>query len=247
MTLPLYPGTPGALTPPGLAGLGYSVKWSPTFFNQSQKAVNGASIDIGLSPYPLHNFELTYNFLRDSQYLYPPGSFPAANQYEFKVLMGFFLQMGGSLGRFLFDFIDDDAYVATGGASSPPSQPLCTTANGDGTTTVFTIARPMGVWLSLANNYLGIAEPVGYVNTLTAVYWNTSLQGGGTYTIDKTIPGNQKITFTGGAPPNNAIITISMTYYYYCKFADDTMTFEKFVNLLWSGQSVKIQSCRAGA
>jgi hypothetical protein len=218
MTLPVFPL---AAT---LPGLGYSVKWSPVFFNQSFKAMNGASIDIGLSPYPLHNFELTFNFLRD-----------APSYTERQILMGFFAMVNGPLGRFLFYNVDDGTVTAT---STGYGQTL---QLGDGLTTTFTIGRSLG-----AGAYIAPPEPVGYVFPVSAVYWNGVLQSSGSYTVTTTALGAQAITFSG-APPSNTVIGITMVFYYYCKFADDTMTFDKFVDMIWSCQSVKIQSCPFGA
>ena len=38
-------GGPLTSTQVGLPGLGYNFKWQPVFFNQSQKALSGASIE----------------------------------------------------------------------------------------------------------------------------------------------------------------------------------------------------------
>jgi len=38
-----------------------------------------------------------------------------------------------------------------------------------------------------------------------------------------------------------------MSYYYYCKLANNSNTFEKFMERLWSLNKVSIHSCRPGA
>src|SRR5579864_8129003 len=118
MTLPKYPTSSAASSP----GLAINVKWSPVFFNQSYKALSGASIDIGLSAFPLHNFELSYNFLRGKQ--------PSFG--ELQELMGFYASMSGQNGRFLFDWPDDDVVVG---------QFLGT---GDGVNNTFLLTRQLG-------------------------------------------------------------------------------------------------------
>ena len=113
MMLPVYPDASV------LPGLGWSQKWSPEFFNmKTETTATGADIDLALAQYPLHNFELTYDFLRDKW-------FWSSASLEFKTMMGFFLMMSGSVGRFLFRNTDDHFVAA---------QAIGT---GDGTTVTF--------------------------------------------------------------------------------------------------------------
>jgi uncharacterized protein (TIGR02217 family) len=223
MTLPLFP-LPIGLGPGGST----YVKWSPVFFNQSQKTVSGASIDVALASTPLHNFEFVYGFLRDQGLL---GA-PTFTGSEFKAVMGFFLSTGGSLGRFRFTNPDDNTVLA---------QPIGT---GDGVTDVFTIVRTYG-----DPSVAVYTEPVGWTHTTGTlnVYYNGGLRANGTdYVIDNSFPGSSRLSCM--TTPNLASpITIDMTYDYYCKFTDDTMTHEKFISQLWTIGSVKIQSCRVGA
>lgn len=215
MTLPIYPT---------LKGLQYPVKWIPRFYNMpTQTTASGADIDLGLAEYPLHDFELQYEFMR-------ANGVAGATSDEFKTLMGFVLQLAGTPGRFLFSNPDDNA--VTGQAIG----------TGDGATTKFTLIRSFG-----AGGFAGI-EPIGYLNTTGFnVYDNGVLKTLTTdYTIDQTTPGAQTITFTT-APVSGHALTVDMSYYYYCKFPDDAQEFDKFMSDLWSMQKVTIHSCRAGA
>jgi hypothetical protein len=213
-------------------GLGYNVKWSPVFFNQSHKTMTGASIDIGLAQYPLHNFELTYPFLRD----YPTGNM-LAGKSELKIMMGFFLNLAGSLGR--FDFINPDDYTVL-------AQILVNSY--DGVTTAFPFVRTYGS--SVTFTFSG-TEPVGDVILALGpvhVYYNSVLKTLGVdYTLDLTRPGNNLLGLIGTLPAPGVQITADFSYAYYCKFTDDSLTFDKFVNQIWSAQAVKLQSCRPGA
>ncbi len=218
MTLPFYPI---ALTV--LPGLAPTVRWSPVFFNQSFKAQNGASIDIQLASTPLHNFEVSYNFLRD---------IGRANSPEFRIMLGFWMAIGGSAGRFLFQNPDDQSVTTQ------------TIANGDGVTTAFTAIRTIGTSLGYGT------EPVGqWITTLPYnVYVNGVLKTAGSdYTINTAQPVNSTIVFSSAPPVGVNNITADFSYAYYCRFADDSLTFEKFIDQIWSAQSVKIQSCRLGA
>lgn len=212
--LPIYPE---------LDGLTYTSRWAPEFFNQSQQGVTGASFDLALATYPLHAFELTYSVLRNNFNSSYGGT-------EFKTMMGFFLQMGGTRGRFYYRNPDD--YEVIG-------QELGTT---DGSTNTFSLFRTFGVTSFSAD------EPIGGVKndpTVTNVYLNGALVNPGAYHFDTSTPMEQTLIMHN-TPAANQLLTIDMQYYYYCRFPDNKMTFEKFMQYLWELGQVNIISCRPG-
>jgi hypothetical protein len=216
MTLPVYPT---------LKGLTFPVKWTPRFYNMgAQTTASGADIDLALAEYPLHDFELQYEFLRGSAFT------PAPPADEFKTLMGFVLQIAGTPGRFLFSNPVDNAVTGQN------------IGTGDGATTTFTLVRTFG-----AGGFAG-TEPIGYVNSVGLnVYDNGVLKTLGTdYTLDQSTPCAQMVNFTT-APVSGHAITCDMSYWYYCKFPDDAEEFDEFMSNLWSMQKVTIHSCRPGA
>jgi hypothetical protein len=224
MTLPVYPGRDL------LPGLTYNAKWSPTFFNApTAVTATGADIDLGLAQYPLHDFELTYEFLRDGRG-WGNGRAPAT--LEFRTMMGFHLQIGGALGRFLFKNVDDCQVFQN------------QIGVGDGVTTTFTLTRTFG-----ANGYFG-TEPVGQVDRTQP--FNVYLAGSATpidsavYALGATNPGANTITFAT-SPPIGQSITVDMAYLYYCKLAQNNNTFEKFMHRIWMLNKVTLHSCRPGA
>ncbi|HEY3886505.1 MAG TPA: DUF2460 domain-containing protein [Vicinamibacterales bacterium] len=235
MTLPIYPDRDQQ----SILGLGYNVKWTPTFFNQTQTTMSGASVTIALAQYPLHTFELTYEVLRSD--LTVGG--------QLQTMLGFFLSVGGSLGRFLF-FNEDDNYPQHG------HQAIGT---GDGSTDTFIVVRSFG------NTGGGFGtEPVGYVQQATPLEdWAPTVYPGITateqvfvngtlvhtpadYVIDNSFPGSPRIAFTS-APGAGQTIAADFGFYYYCRFADDSSTWEKFASTYWLNSTVKLQSCRQGA
>jgi hypothetical protein len=216
MALPIYPDQASS----GIMGLGYSVKWQPAFFNQSQKTLSGASIDVALASTPLHNFELVYNFLRGNTF-----------NHEFQIFMAFFLQMAGGVGRFQFANPDDRIVIG---------QVL---GISDGVQDVYIIPR------TFLGGGFGGTENVGTVDTVApfvVYYAGVPKVNGVDYAIDNSFPGSARLALFN-VPVAGSVITMDFSYYYYCKFADDTLTFEKFINLIWTVGSVKIQSCRVGA
>ena len=221
MTLPVYPGRQL------LRGLTYNSKWSPVFLNQTVTTSSGADIDLGLAQYPLHDFELTYSFLRDG-----PHWGRALAALELRTMMGFHLAMAGTLGRCLYRNPDDCQAF---------QQPIGT---GDGARTTFTLVRTFG-----ANGYSG-TEPVGQIDTNApvTVYLNGSSipVDPSLYSISTSNPVANTITF-GTAPGSGQAVAIDMSYFYYCKLAQNNNTFEKFMDSLWMLGKVALHSCRAGA
>lgn len=220
MTLPVYPGRHL------LRGLAYSSKWDSTFFTQGATAASGADTDVLIAATPLHDFDLTYKFLRDG-----PAWGDVLSALEFRTMKGFHLAMAGTAGRFLYKNPDDYQVFRQ------------TLGTGDGTTTTFTLVRTFG-----ANGFFG-TEPVGQINTdePVNVYLDASLSAvlPSLYTISTANPVANTITFAT-APTAGQVVSIDMTYFYYCKLAANSNAFEKFMNRLWALGKVQLHSCRAG-
>lgn len=106
---------------PTLPGLAFSVQKTPTWSTKTTTAASGRETRVALWQYPIWNFQLVYEFLRD-----------AAAYNELKQLMGFYLQCQGAFGTFLF--VDPDDCQATGQAIGV----------GDGATIAFTMIRSLG-------------------------------------------------------------------------------------------------------
>jgi hypothetical protein len=210
LTLPVYPT---------LDGLSYSVYWKPEFANlPTQRSSNKSEIDLALDDTPIHEFQLTYDFLRN---------YTSPN--EFKRLMGFFLRMRANVGRFLFTNPDDNS--VTGEA-------VDTT---DGVADTFgPLQRTFGEGDNVGT------EPVGYVNTDEThnVYLDGVLVDSAQYEFDRTFPMAQMLHFFV-VPTAGQVITIDYSYYYYVKFSDDNLSFEKFMSTLWTIKQVTLRSCRA--
>src|ERR1700731_1591149 len=87
-----------------LAGLEWSVGKTPTFQTRIQRAVSGRELRALDYPYPLWQFELNFNFLRDpnDSRLILPQSIPAGVS-ELRNIMGFVMLCQGAYGTFLFN------------------------------------------------------------------------------------------------------------------------------------------------
>jgi hypothetical protein len=220
LIFPGMSGNPNDLS--SLPGLDINVTWRPKAINAPvQTHSSGREVRVSYSQYPLHEFEVSYNLLRDR-----------LGETELKTFFGFFLALSGSLNGFLMRNPDD--YMVK-------SQSFVTT---DGVNQQFgPLVRTYG-----ANGFTG-TEPVGYVDT-TATF-NLYVDGNLVdphdpvwgYSVLATQPVNQLVHFPL-VPPAGHVLTVDMTYFYYVRFADDTMDFEKFMNRLWRVQKVKLMSLR---
>jgi hypothetical protein len=218
--LPIYPDLPG---------LGFNVKWTPTFFTSTDTTAAGADIDLSLAAAPIHVFELVYEFLHDSWRPNFRNGMQMTN--EFRALAGFFLNLGGSVGRFVFKWDVDHRVTA---------QPQFTT---DGVSSLFgPLARTFGANGNFQTEAVGVVDTTKPFN----LYLNGALQNPSTYQLLTGTPLNQQIKFLN-TPVADLAATTDMDYFYYCKFQDSNNTFEKFMDRLHLISKIAIKSCRPGA
>ena len=205
-----------ALIFPALPGLAWSVTKTPTFQTRIQRAVSGRELRALDYPYPLWQFSLVYDFLRDD---------PRAGYDELRTLLGFFMLCQGAFGTFLFQ--DPSDFEVAG-------QQIGT---GDASTSVFQLQRAMGTTLPGG----GFLEPIGAPNVVRAIYLNGITQVPTTYTVDPT---TGLVTFSS-APSSGLIITADFSYYFRCRFVDDKYDFENFMYQLWQLKKLTFISVRS--
>ncbi len=204
-----------ALVFPTLPGLAWSVTKSPTFQTRIQRAVSGRELRALDYPYPLWQFTLVFEFLRDN---------PAAGFDELRTLMGFYLLCQGAYAPFLFqdpsDYQVGRQYLGTGDASA----------------TVFQLQRAMGTALPGG----GFLEPIAAPNLVAAVYLNGITQSPAGYSVD---PDTGLMTFAS-PPGTGLIVTADFSYYFRCRFVDDKYDFENFMDRLWQLKKLTFISVR---
>jgi uncharacterized protein (TIGR02217 family) len=143
-------------------------------------------------------------------------SYPSLGAQSLQSLMGLFLQCQGQFGTFLYMDPTDNAVTA---------QALAT---GDGSTEIFAFVRSLG----------GFTEPVGCVTSVSNIYLNGVAQASG---WSLTTPNS--LVFTS-APSSGVAITASFAFMFECRFDDDTLDFEEFIQNLWKLESLKFKSVR---
>lgn len=209
---------------PALPGLAWSVTKAPTFQTRIQRAVSGRELRALDYPYPLWQFSLVFEFLRDN---------PAAGYNELRALMGFYLACQGAFATFLYSDPTDNQVTA---------QPIGT---GDGTTTVFQLVRTLGDAVGFTEPVLApnvVLQPSGnyiFTGSASGLFFNGVAAHGG-YSAD---PATGLLTFAA-APPNGVAITASFPYYFRCRFIDDSYSFENFMKRLWTLKKLAFISVR---
>lgn len=200
-------------TLPTLPGLTWSRHKKPGFNTRVASHASGREVRVPLMANPLWEFEAKYSGLTSSAAL-----FAGLGASSLQTLMGFFLQLQGQFGTFLY--VDPDDNTITG-------QFL---GNGDGSTKNFQFVRALG----------GFVEPVGWVTAINTVYLNGGVQPGGNYSL--TAPNT--LTFVT-APSGGFAITADFTFAFNCRFLDDQMDFEEFMANLWKLDSMKFRSVKS--
>jgi len=200
---------------PSLPGLAWSVTKTPTFQTRIQRAVSGRELRALDYPYPLWQFTLVFDLLRDN---------PTAGYDELRTLMGFFMLCQGSFGTFLFRDPSDHRVT---------SQQI---GIGNASTTIFQLQRAMGSTLPGG----GFLEPIVAPDVVSALYLGGITQSPGSYSVD---PETGLVTFST-APGSGLIITADYSYYFRCRFIDDSYAFENFMFQLWQLKKLTFISVR---
>ncbi|ARN82166.1 DUF2460 domain-containing protein [Methylocystis bryophila] len=140
---------------------------------------------------------------------------PGLVAQSLQALLGLYLQCGGAFGTFLYTDPNDNMAI---------HQPI---AVGDGATTAFRLVRSVGA----------ATDVVSYATAISAVMLN-----GGAASNWSLVPPN---ILEFSMPPGAGVqIAASFSYAFQCRFLDDTLELENFMQNLWSSKSVKFRSLR---
>lgn len=191
---------------PSLPGLKWNVKRANLWKTLKQESVSGKEMSVALMTYPNRRYSLAYEVLR------------AGAEAELQTLEGFFNLRQGSHDTFLYSDPDDSAVT---------DQSFGT---GDGSTTVFYLARTRG----------GFTEPVQALNGAPTI----KVAG-----VTKATPADYSVSATGvvtftSAPANGAALTWTGAYYWRCKFLQDAAEFDQFLQDLWQLQRIEFRTVK---
>lgn len=194
---------------PNLIQLGWSVMRTPTFNTLTSLHASGKEIRSPRANFPLWEFELTYDGLKSD------------GAQSLQTLYSFFQSRKGRGNKFCFTDPDNSQAVAQ------------FIGEGTGFRNAFTLCRSVGQYYE---------EPVGVVNSLTAVYLNGVEVDPSDYQLwyNNGITNNTYPQILFDTPPADGdLITADFSYYFLCRFYDDSQTFEEFMKHFHAVQSLK--------
>lgn len=215
--IPLFPAEP-------LIKVGYSVHKKPTFASIVSSPTSGREVTGYQMPYPLWEFELSYEVLRDQGK--NPSPFSDVLGYtEMQTLSEFWLLLNAQYGTFIYQ--DPDDYSRQGQLIGV----------GDGTTKAFLLRRTWGF------APYAVSEPIGIADVRVGVTFNVYIDGiiipqAGSWWIDTDLRTLKFVT----PPPNLKNITADFSFFYYCRFLEDTLDLEEFAYGWWRVASLKFRS-----
>jgi hypothetical protein len=212
-----------ALLYPTLPGVTYNSIRAPFWRTGVQTALSGKSSTISYMTYPLTKFTLLYDdsnggFLRDTTWV---------ASSEVKALVGLFQQMRGRFDTFLYT---DPQF------NSVTAQQF---GVGDGVTTLFAITaayqNPSGP---------GAPELIQNFNGTPTFYDNGTLISSSNYTLGPSLTPSVNAGFIlfNTAPTSGHSLTWTGSWYYRCRFDEDTYEFTQFLQGLWSAKKVSFSS-----
>ena len=212
---------------PTLPPLTWSVHKKAIMASRVSIAATGRTAQLACAIYPRMEFTLSYgggnSWLRDQTQNIVPDT-TLAGFTEFQQLSGLFLACLGSYGEFYYSDPSDNSRAGQ------------VIGSGDGTTVSF----PVYYQLAAAVYASAPFTVVGGINTLSAVYINGTVQSPSTYSIDAT---NTAIVFTS-APSAGVTISADFSFYYRCRFSDDTLKFSQFALNKWECPEVRFESVK---
>lgn len=199
---------------PVFQGLTFPVKRTPQFRSQIIEVASGKETRIALRSAPRYLYELSFEVLRQF------ASFSEYNQF-----LAFYNNMFGSFDTFQYSDPDDNSVTNQG------------IGIGDGVTTTFQLIRAVGApgfskWIDI------ILAP----NIVSTIYFNGTPISSSTYAVSlwgTATPG--KIVFTS-PPGNNIAVTADFSWYWPCRFTEDSIELAKFANGFFSIDSCKFQT-----
>jgi hypothetical protein len=201
---------------PDLQGISWPVIKEPQFKTKVQTSISGREYRLTYQPLPRWLFRIKYEFLRDN-WDNRGSTFDIGT--ELRELVGFFLSQQGSLAPFYFSDLTDHfvigQYIGT----------------GDGITTTFPVVRTFWTFTEPVGALDPTMPPVLYFDGVPQPFGYWGLAGGPPLIAVFTSP-----------PPPGVTITLDFMYYFLCRFADDTNSFENFMTNLWTAKEIKLQT-----
>ncbi|HAV3569610.1 TPA: DUF2460 domain-containing protein [Acinetobacter baumannii] len=203
---------------PELPGLEWDTSITPMFNTKIMTSINGRELRASFQAAPKYEISLSYAFLRENK-----------GRKELQQLQGFYLERRGAFDSFLYKMPEDNEFNCT--------------FIGDGTTTTFQLYKDMYTsQLPLGNTeeqIVGEVDPNMWNQTPAKTMWNTDQEKlmWNNATAQVTSEGKYVLS----EPLEEGIeIKVAGTFYYRCRFKDDTQQYVNFMHKLWKAGKVEL-------
>ncbi|WP_334459416.1 DUF2460 domain-containing protein [Acinetobacter soli] len=199
---------------PELPGLEWDLTKTPMFNTKIMQSVNGRELRASYQAVPKYQISMSFAFLRESK-----------GRKELQQLEGFFLERRGSFDSFLFKMPEDNEFQCT--------------FIGDGVQTSFQLYKQINTTqIPLQHTQAEQSEdPLMWDEVASKPMWSD--------------PNDQMWLLQFGITTNGLLqmpiplaagesVTITGTYYYRCRFADDEQQYTHFMSKLWKAGKVEM-------
>ncbi|TPT21369.1 DUF2460 domain-containing protein [Acinetobacter baumannii] len=199
---------------PELPGLEWDLTKTPMFNTKIMQSVNGRELRASYQAVPKYQISMSFAFLRESK-----------GRNELQQLEGFFLERRGSFDSFLFKMPEDNEFQCT--------------FVGDGVQTSFQLYKQINTTqIPLQHTQAEQSEdPLMWSENASKPMWSDPESQMWLLQFGITTNGLLQMPIPLAAGES---ITISGTYYYRCRFADDEQHYTNFMSKLWKAGKVEM-------
>jgi len=188
------------------------------FNTKIMTSINGRELRASFQAAPKYEISLSYAFLRENK-----------GRKELQQLQGFYLERRGAFDSFLYKMPEDNEFSCT--------------FVGDGATTSFQLYKDMYTsQLPLGNTeeqIVGEVNPNMWNQTPVKTMWNSNQEKLMWNTAFAQVTSEGKYILS--QPIEEGVeVTVKGTFYYRCRFKDDTQQYVNFMHKLWKANKVEL-------
>ncbi|PTV44526.1 hypothetical protein DBL02_12635 [Acinetobacter oleivorans] len=203
---------------PELPGLEWDTSLTPMFNTKIMTSINGRELRASFQAAPKYEISLSYAFLRENK-----------GRMELQQLQGFYLERRGAFDSFLYKMPDNNQFDCR--------------FVGDGATISFQLYKDMYTsQLPLGNTKEQIirdVDPNMWNQVPAKTMWNTHQEKLMWNNVSAQVTSDGKYVLS--EPLEEGIeIKITGTFYYRCRFKDDTQQYVNFMHKLWKAGKVEL-------
>lgn len=199
---------------PELPGLEWDLTKTPMFNTKIMQSVNGRELRASYQAVPKYQISMSFAFLRESK-----------GRKELQQLEGFFLERRGSFDSFLFKMPEDNEFQCT--------------FVGDGVQTSFQLYKQINTTqIPLQHTQAEQSEdPLMWGENASKPMWSDPESQ--MWLLQFVITNNGLLQMPIPLASGESV-TITGTYYYRCRFADDEQQYTNFMSKLWKAGKVEM-------